>query len=52
MESRKTLFNDLDIKILDAIESYDDFRNKRLKVNFGIYFNMLFKQELQGNATH
>ena len=50
-EKIKSPYNDIEIRALDIIESYQDFKDKRLKVNFGIYFNMFFKQTLLGATT-
>lgn len=44
-------FPDIEIKIIDEIQSYKDFVEKNLKVNFSHYFGMFFKKSLAGALT-
>lgn len=44
-------FPDIEIKIIDEIQSYKDFMEKNLRVNFGHYFGMFFKKSLAGALT-
>lgn len=44
-------FPDIEIKIIDEIQSYKDFRQKNLRINLTHYYNMFFKKELAGTIT-